>query len=281
MQQDPIAFRKMHGLGNDFVVVDTRAQSLALTDAWARRIADRREGVGCDQIITVEPARTSGAAAFMGIRNADGGVVEACGNATRCVAHLLMKEGGASTVTLDTLAGPVVAERASNGAVRVDMGPARCTWEAIPLAEPRDTLSLDLGQAPFRHAIAVGMGNPHVVAVVTDAEAVDLAAIGPTIEHHPLFPDRVNAEVISRLPDGALRMRVWERGAGITRACGTGACAALVAAVRKGLVAAQPTRVILDGGVLEIDWRGGDAPVWMTGPVASVFTAHLDPSLLS
>jgi len=281
MQRDPIPFRKMHGLGNDFVIVDARSQPLVLTDAQARRIAGRREGVGCDQIITIEPARMPDTAAFMGIRNADGGVVEACGNATRCVARLLMDESGDDSITLDTLAGPVVAERAADGAMRVNMGPARWTWEAIPLAEPRDTLSLDLGQAPFADAIAVSMGNPHVVAIVDDAETIDLPAIGPMIEHHPLFPNRVNAEVISRAPDGTVRMRVWERGAGITRACGTGACAALVAAVRKGLVPAQPTRIILDGGALEIDWRGGDAPVWMTGPVSTVFTGFLDPSLLS
>ncbi|MBB4265180.1 diaminopimelate epimerase [Roseospira visakhapatnamensis] len=280
MHRDPIPFRKMHGLGNDFVIVDARTRPLELTDAGARRIADRRAGVGCDQIITIEPPRAGGVA-FLGIRNADGGVVEACGNATRCVAHLLMTEARADRVDLDTLAGPVVAERAAGGLVRVNMGPAGDAWQAIPLAEPRDTLSLDLGQAPFADAVAVTLGNPHVVAFVDDAEAVDLGRIGPIIEHHPLFPNRVNAEVVSRTADGALRMRVWERGAGITRACGTGACAAMVAAVRKSLIPGRPTRVILDGGPLDIDWPGGDAPVWMTGPVASVFTGLLDPSLLS
>jgi len=271
----------MHGLGNDFVVVDARSRDLALSDAQARRIADRREGVGCDQIVIIEPPRTPDAAAFMGIRNADGGVVEACGNATRCVARLLMDETGAEAVTLDTLAGPVTATRAAGGAVRVNMGPARKTWETIPLAEPRDTLSLDLGEAPFTDAVAVSMGNPHVVAFVDDADAVSLETVGPRIEHHALFPNRVNAEVVSVTPDGALRMRVWERGAGMTRACGTGACAVMVAAVRRGVVPGQPTRVVLDGGDLEIDWAGGDAPVWMTGPVAFAFTGLLDPSLLS
>jgi len=281
MDADPIPFRKMHGLGNDFVVIDVRRHPLALTDAQARRIADRREGVGCDQIVTIEAARTPFAAAFMGIRNADGGVVEACGNATRCVARLLMTERGEEALTLDTLAGPVSATRAPGGAVRVNMGPARCVWDAIPLVEPRDTLSLDLGVAPFSDVVAVSVGNPHVVAFVEDAEAVDLSAIGPRIEHHPLFPNRVNVEVVSERGDGALRMRVWERGAGITRACGTGACAAMVAAVRKGLIVARPTPVHLDGGVLEIAWGGGEAPVWMTGPVASVFSGLLEPSLLS
>ncbi|MQX36522.1 diaminopimelate epimerase [Roseospira navarrensis] len=278
-----VPFRKMHGLGNDFVVVDTRTHPLALTDAQAARIADRRAGVGCDQLVTIEPPRPAypGSAAFMGIRNADGGVVEACGNATRCVAHLLMDEAGAETVTLGTLAGPVVATRAADGLVRVDMGPARTDWAAIPLAEARDTLHVNLGVAPFSDAVAVSMGNPHVVAFVENAERVDLRGIGPVIEHHALFPNRVNAEVVSRRPDGTLRMRVWERGAGITRACGTGACAVAVAAIRRGLMLPGAVTVVLDGGPLVIDWAGGDAPVLMTGPVATAFTGHLNGSLLS
>jgi diaminopimelate epimerase len=270
----------MHGLGNDFVVVDTRTRPLALTDALAARIADRRTGVGCDQLVTIEPPRPEqpGSAAFMGIRNADGGVVEACGNATRCVAHLLMREAGTDTVILGTLAGPVMATRAGPDAVRVDMGPAAIT--AAILAESRDPHHLDLGQPPFTDAVAVSVGNPHVVAVVDDAEAVDLRGVGPIIEHHDLFPDRVNAEVVSRLDRGFLRMRVWERGAGITRACGTGACAVVVAAVTRGLIARAPTTVVLDGGRLVIDWRAEDDHVLMTGPVATAFTGVLDESLL-
>ncbi|MBB4286979.1 diaminopimelate epimerase [Roseospira goensis] len=275
-----IPFRKMHGLGNDFVVVDTRTRPFALTTARAVRIADRRTGVGCDQLVTIEPPRPEhpGSAAFMGIRNADGGVVEACGNATRCVAHLLMEEAGTDTVILGTLAGPVVARRAGRDSVRVDMGRATVT-DAILSAE-RDPRHLDLGQPPFTDAVAVSVGNPHVVAIVDDAEAVDLRGVGPIVEHHDLFPDRVNAEVVSRRDAGLLRMRVWERGAGITRACGTGACAAVVAAVSRGVIARAPTTVALDGGRLLIDWRDADDHVLMTGPVATAFTGVLDESLL-
>jgi len=277
-----VPFRKMHGLGNDFVVVDTRGTPLVLTEAVAARIADRREGVGCDQLVIIAPPRPEhpGSIAFMGIRNSDGGVVEACGNATRCVAHLLMDENGVDSVTLGTLAGPVTATRAAGGSVRVDMGPARTGWEAIPLAEVRDTLHLDLGIPPFSDAVAVNVGNPHVVAFVDDAEAIDLPMVGPQIEHHALFPARINVEVVSVGTDGALRMRVWERGVGITRACGTGACAVVVAAVRRGLVARGPVTVTLDGGPLLIDWRESDGHVLMTGPVATAFAGVFDGSLL-
>ncbi len=277
-----IPFRKMHGLGNDFVVVDARAGPLDLTSERATRIADRREGVGCDQLVTIEPPRPDhpGTAAFMAIRNADGGVVESCGNAARCVAALLMDESGADAVALGSLAGPLTARRAGDGAIAVDMGPARTAWDAIPLAEARDTDHLDLGLAPYNDAIAVNVGNPHAVAFVEDADTIALHALGPRIEHHPLFPARVNVEVASVLADGSLRMRVWERGVGITRACGTGACATVVAAARRGLIARAPTPVRLDGGLLTIDWRAGDDHVLMSGPVATVFSGTLDESLL-
>jgi diaminopimelate epimerase len=278
-----IPFRKMHGLGNDFVVVDARTRGLDLTTAQAARIADRREGVGCDQLVIIKPARSDqpDTDAFMAIRNADGGVVESCGNASRCVAALLMDETGADQVSLGTLGGAVHARRAEGGAVTVDMGPARAAWDAIPLAEARDTDHLALGIAPFDDAVAVNVGNPHVVAFVDDAETIALRALGPRIEHHPLFPARVNAEVATVLTDGTLRMRVWERGVGITRACGTGACATLVAAIRRGLIARAPTLVRLDGGPLTIDWRAADDHVLMTGPVATAFTGTLDESLLA
>ena len=282
-----IGFRKMHGLGNDFVVVDARTRPLDLTASQAARIANRREGVGCDQLVIIEPARPDQPEtdAFMAIHNADGGVVESCGNATRCVAALLMDEAGADRVSLGTLGGPVHARRAEakdgTGAVAVDMGPALAAWDAIPLAEARDTDHLALGIAPFSDAVAVNVGNPHVVAFVDDAETIALRALGPRIEHHPLFPARINVEVASVLPDGSLRMRVWERGVGITRACGTGACATMVAAVRRHLIARAPTMVRLDGGLLEIDWRAADDHVLMTGPVATAFTGALDESLLA
>jgi diaminopimelate epimerase len=283
MEQSGPTFRKMHGLGNDFVVVDARTRPFDPTPAQARRLADRRVGVGCDQIITIEPPRPEhpGSAAFMGIRNADGGTVEACGNATRCVARLLMDEAGTDRVVLGTLAGPVIAERAGGDSVRVDMGPASTDAAVLDLSHPCDTLHLDLRQPPFNDAVGVSVGNPHVVALVPDAESVDLRGTGPIIEHHDLFPDRVNAEVVSVRPDGTLRMRVWERGAGITRACGTGACAVVVAAVIRGAIPRQPTTVMLDGGPLLIDWRAGDDHVLMTGPAATVFTGTLHESLLS
>lgn len=271
-------FLKMHGLGNDFVVFDAREAPLALGADAARAVADRRTGVGCDQLIVIAPPTRSGAQARMIIRNADGGEVAACGNATRCVAWLLARETGSPRVVLETAAGLLAAEVAGERRVAVDMGPARLDWREVPLAEPLDTLSLPLELEDLRAPVAVGMGNPHAVFFVADAEAVDLARLGPEIEHHPLFPERTNVEAVQVLAPDRLRMRVWERGAGITRACGTGACAAVVAAARRGL-AERRAEVVLDGGVLAIDWRD-DNHVWMTGPVAVSFAGRVHPDLL-
>jgi diaminopimelate epimerase len=271
-------FVKMHGLGNDFVVIDARAQPLQLDAARARVIADRRTGVGCDQFILIEPARNGRADAALRIRNADGDEVEACGNGSRCVAQLLMREQGKSRIRLDTAAGIIVAEDAGRGRVAVDMGPARLDWREIPLAREMDTLHLDLALGSLRDPAAVNVGNPHAVFFVPDAEAIDLATLGPQLEHHPLFPERCNIEVATVLSRTRLRMRVWERGTGITRACGTGACATLVAAARRGL-AERRAEVVLDGGPLEIEWQD-DGHVRMTGPVATSFTGVLDESLL-
>jgi len=271
-------FIKMHGLGNDFVVIDARALPLALNDAQARAIADRKTGVGCDQFIVIEPARNGRTDATMRIRNADGGEVEACGNASRCVAQLLMREQRTSWVAIDTAAGVIVAEDAGDGRVAVDLGLARLEWQDIPLARAMDTLHLDLALGPLSDAVAVNVGNPHAVFFVPDAEAIDLKTLGPQLERHALFPERCNIEAATVLSPSRIRMRVWERGTGITRACGTGACATLVAAVRRGLTAGK-AEVLLDGGPLEIEWLP-DKHVRMTGPVATSFTGVLDESLL-
>lgn len=275
-----LPFRKMHGLGNDFVVFDLRTTAFRFSAAQAARIADRREGVGCDQFITIEPPRHPSATAFMGIRNPDGSEAGACGNATRCVAHLLMQDSGRDYAVVETVSGLLDARRAIDGLVTVDMGPARLDWRQIPLSEPRDTLHLDITAGVMRDPVAVSMGNPHAVYFVDDVAAVPLETLGPGLEHHALFPERTNVEAVQVLSPTRLRMRVWERSAGITRACGSGACAVLVAAVRRGL-AERRAEVILDGGPLTIEWRADDGHVLMTGPVATSFTGVLDESLLA
>jgi diaminopimelate epimerase len=272
------SFIKMHGLGNDFVVIDARTQPLALGEAQARAIADRKTGVGCDQFIVIEPPKNGTTDATMRIRNADGGEVEACGNAARCVAQLLMRERGTTRTAIDTVAGVIVAEDAGNGRVAVDLGPARLDWQEIPLARAMDTLHLDLAMGPLRDPVAVNVGNPHAVFFVPDAEAIDLETLGPQLERHALFPARCNIEAATVQSRGRIRMRVWERGVGITRACGTGACATLVAAARRGLTD-RKAEVVLDGGPLEIEWTAA-GHVRMTGPVATSFAGVLDDSLL-
>ncbi|MDH3792846.1 MAG: diaminopimelate epimerase, partial [Rhodospirillales bacterium] len=239
------AFIKMHGLGNDFVVIDARREPFDLDDAQARTIADRRLGVGCDQLIVMEPAASSTADVFMRIRNADGGEVEACGNATRCVAALLMAERGGERCTVETRAGLLEAKPAGPDRIAVDMGEARLGWGDIPLAREMDTLHLGLSADGLSDPVAVNIGNPHAVFFVDDAEAVDLTGLGPRLEHDPLFPERANIGVAQVSGADRLRLRVWERGVGITRACGTGACAAAVAAHRRGL-SGRKVEVMLD-----------------------------------
>ncbi len=276
-------FLKMHGLGNDFVVLDARARGLDLTPGRVRAIASRGTGVGCDQLVVMTKATDACADAHMLIYNADGSEVAACGNASRCVAWLLMKETGADKVVFQTKAGLLDAESRGPHLVAVDMGPARLDWREIPLAEAVDTLHLGIAAGPLSDPVGVSMGNPHAVFFVDDAEGVDLAALGPGLEHHAMFPERANIEVAQILtpPDaelGRIRMRVWERGAGITMACGTGACATLVAAARRGL-SPRKAEIIVDGGTLTIEWLK-DGHVLMTGPVAVAFTGTLDSSLL-
>ena len=271
-------FIKMHGLGNDFVIVDARRRGFAPDAGQVRAIAHRRTGIGFDQLITLRRPSDRAVDAAFTIHNADGGEVDACGNAARCVAWMAMQESGRDSVRLETAAGLLAARRAGPLAVAVDMGEPRFGWRDIPLAEERDTLHLGLSRGPLADAAAVSMGNPHAVFFVDDAEAVDLAALGPALEHDTLFPERANIGVAENRGADRMRLRVWERGAGLTMACGTGACAALVAAHRRGHAGRRAT-IELDGGPLEIAW-GEDNRVTMTGPVAVSFRGAIDGTLL-
>ena len=274
-----IPFLKMHGLGNDFVVLDGRRAVIGLDAAGARALADRRTGVGCDQVILLEPPRHPAAQVLMLIRNPDGGEAEACGNATRCVADLMHRETGEAGVRIETLAGLLEAEAMPDGRVAVDMGPARTGWREIPLGRAMETDRVEIALGPLAAPVCTNIGNPHATFFVADPEAVDLAALGPVLEHDPLFPQRANIGVAAVRDRRNIRLRVWERGAGITRACGSGACAALVAAYRRGLAGRQAA-VELDGGILDIAWRK-DGHVIMTGPVALSFEGAFDPNLLT
>lgn len=257
-----LPFTKMHGLGNDFVVLDGREQPLpALTAGTVRRLANRREGIGCDQLIVLEPSKT--ADIRMRIYNSDGGEVESCGNASRAVALLV-----GSPASVETAGGPIRVSPEHGGA-SVDMGVPRFDWDAIPLAYAMDTLAMPVGWDGLEQPTAVNVGNPHAVFFVPDTDAVPLQTIGPIIETDPLFPERVNVNVATILDRTAIRLRVWERGAGITRACGTGACATAVAAMRRGLVE-RAVSVTLPGGSLHIAW-GDDDRITMTGPAAESF----------
>jgi len=271
-----IPFIKMHGLGNDFVVIDARRGPLNLNDAQARAIANRRTGVGCDQLIVIEPPRDEHADVFMTIRNTDGGEVEACGNATRCVASMIMTENSTRHTIIETVAGLLDAETADNNLISVDMGPARLDWRDIPLAKAIDTLHVGVHSGPLSDPACVNMGNPHAVFFVDDVEAVDLQTHGPLLEHHEMFPERANIGVARIVSEHEIRLRVWERGVGETAACGSGACAALVAAHRRKLTA-RKADVVLNGGTLALQWLP-DGHVQMTGPVATSFTGVIDRS---
>lgn len=260
----------MHGLGNDFVVLDARSGCIPLDGDQVRAMADRRRGIGCDQLIVVEPPRLTGATAYLHILNADGSESAACGNGTRCVAATLMGELGESAITLETAAGLLEAKVADSGQITVNMGSALLDWREIPLAEDCDTLHVGLDVGVLHDPVAVNVGNPHCVFFVDDVDAVDLERLGPRIEQAPIFPERTNVEIVEIRDEGHIRMRVWERGVGITLACGSGACASVVAAHRRKLTG-RKADVILDGGTLSIEWLDtGD--VLMTGPVAVSFT---------
>ncbi len=257
-------FRKMHGLGNDFVILDAREEAVAMDAARARAIADRHLGIGCDQVVLLEPSDV--ADVRMRIWNSDGGEVEACGNATRCVAVL---EGGDTSI--ETKSGLLKAVANGAGAT-IDMGMPRFGWDEIPLAYAMDTAAMPIAWEDLEQPSAIRVGNPHVVFFVEEADAVDLGRIGPVIEHDPLFPERINVNVAS-IADGVVKLHVWERGAGLTLACGTGACATAVAAIRRGL-AASPVTVRLPGGTLTIEWAPGGT-IRMTGPATHVFSGEL------
>lgn len=265
------SFLKMHGLGNDFVIFDARQEPLALTEAQIVHIADRRRGVGCDQVIMLEPTASARADAFMRIYNPDGSESSACGNATRCVASLLMQESGRDEACVATRAGVLYCTRAENG-IAVDMGMPRTGWQEIPLAQEMDTLRLPLKENGLSDPVAVSMGNPHMVFFTTDIKDIALAELGPALEHHALFPERANVSVAEMTGPASIALRVWERGAGETLACGTAACATLVAAVRRGLISGRSAEVSLPGGILHIEWMESNAHVIMTGPVAQVFS---------
>lgn len=267
-----LRFLKMHGLGNDFVVVDARGGPAPMTPALALALGDRHRGVGFDQLAVIRDA--DGVAAEVDFWNSDGTPADACGNATRCVARLLMQETGARALELRTGRGVLRAEDAGAGLTRVNMGPPQLDWAEVPLVRAMDLDALPLEGNPS----AVGMGNPHCVFVVPDAEAADVAGIGARIEHDPLFPERTNVEFVQVLDHETMRMRVWERGGMITQACGSGACAAAVVTARRGLTGRTVT-VRLDGGDLLIDWRADG--VWMTGPTALVFEGRLAADFLA
>jgi diaminopimelate epimerase len=270
-------FLKMNGLGNDFVVVEARSAPFAPTPEEVRAIASRKDGIGCDQLVAIE----SSAVADARVRfwNADGEEIGACGNASRCVGWLVMEATGRDQAVLETQGGLLTATRAGDHVVSVDMGAPRLAWDQIPLAEAMDTRGVELQvgpiDAPHLHTPGcVSMGNPHVVFFVPDADVAPVREAGSLIEHHPLFPEGVNVGFAQIKARDRIRLRVWERGAGLTRACGTGACAALVAASRRHLTDRKAV-VELDGGDLTIEWRDSDDHVIMTGPVETEFTGML------
>jgi diaminopimelate epimerase len=269
------AFMKMHGLGNDFVVFDARDTAINLTPDRVKAIADRHFGVGCDTVVVIRPGGAQ-ADASVQFHNADGSESESCFNATRCVARFLMDERGLARVKLTTKGGMLSCNDAGKGLVMVDMGPPRLDWQQVPVAREVDTMNfaLDVGGSSVPVS-AVSMGNPHCVLFVPDAEKAPVTQLGPRIENLPFFPKRTNVEFAQVLDAEHIRMRVWERGVGVTLACGTGACATAVAAIRRGLTG-RKVELLLDGGSLVIEWREEDGHVLMSGPTAMPFRGRLD-----
>lgn len=269
--QNTLPFMKMHGLGNDFVVIDARARDHDLSAELVKRIADRNRGVGFDQLAIIEKGERD---AHLTFYNSDGSMSSACGNATRCVARYLMDESGAEALSISTDHGLLGAKDVGQGLTSVNMGHPTWEWQAIPLSQKVDTLHLPIEGDP----VATNMGNPHCTFFVKDAEAVDLAKSAAPLEHHPLFPERTNVQFASLIGENHLRMRVWERGTGITLASGSSSCATLVAAARRGLTGKQ-ARIDLDGGSLNIDWS--DEGVWLTGPTEHVFSGTFTDDFLT
>ncbi|WOI30708.1 MULTISPECIES: diaminopimelate epimerase [Sulfitobacter] len=269
-QTPGLPFMKMHGLGNDFVVFDARAEAIDVTPAMAQAIGHRQFGVGFDQLAVI----TQGAGdAHLTFYNSDGSLSAACGNATRCIARYLMDETGRDSLHLTTARGDLAAKDAGGGLTSVNMGHPQLNWDEVPLAREMDTLHLPIDGDP----VATGMGNPHCTFFVDDAEAVDLSDLGPRAEHDPLYPERTNVQVAQIVGPDHIRMRVWERGVGVTLASGSSSCATAVAAARRGLTG-RAVRIDLDGGTLHIDWR--EDGVWMTGPTTHVFSGTFTPEFL-
>ena len=266
----PTPFIKMHGAGNDFAILDARASGLALDPVQLRALADRRTGIGWDQLILLQGAAPPADAAMV-IFNPDGSEAGACGNAARCVAALLCTELSRHTVLIQAGATLLHATHQPDGGIAVDMGAPGLAWQDIPLSEACDTLHLPLPGDPA----AASMGNPHATLFLATLDGIDPAALGPALEHHALFADRANIGFAEILAPDRIRLRVWERGAGLTRACGSGACAALVNAHRRGL-AGRRAALVLDGGTLQIEWRAADGHVLMTGPAATAYHGTVD-----
>jgi len=277
------SFTKMNGLGNDFVVMDGREQPVNLTSTQVRAISNRHTGIGCDQIVIIEHPRESKifnpADVFIRIFNADGSEINACGNATRCVAALMYIENQIKKIMIETKAGFLESELLDNSKIAVDMGKPVFLWQDIPLSENQNTKALDIVFGKLSSPAAISMGNPHCVFFVENLDKIILEEIGPVIENHRLFPQRTNVGVAQIKDTDLIRLRVWERGVGITLACGTGACAAAVAANRANLVEREVI-VELDGGRLEINWRPDDHVI-MTGPAATSFSGAVDLELLA
>ncbi|MFP4312754.1 MAG: diaminopimelate epimerase [Alphaproteobacteria bacterium] len=269
-------FIKMHGLGNDFIILDLRyAGDLPAKDKIAA-LTNRKTGIGCDQFIAIMRAKTNKADCFMRIFNApDASEVEACGNATRCVADILMKDKGVDEVVIETVAGYLNCTREEDGRITVDMGVPRLDWRDIPLAKECDTLNVQMAENSLPDGVAVNIGNPHIVFFLDEnVEEYPVCEIGPIIETHALFPKKTNVEFCNIIDRSTIRMRVWERDAGETDACGSGACAVAVAAIRRGL-AERKCRVILNGGTLDFYWREEDDHILMTGPATYVYKGEL------
>ena len=265
-----LPFMKMHGLGNDFVVIDAREGEVALSKKIISGIADRHFGVGFDQLAVISKGEFD---AHLTFYNADGSGSLACGNATRCIARYLMDETSKENLILTTMHGQIPAVDLGNGVTSVNMGKPGVEWNKVPLSENIPTLELPIEGSPT----ATGMGNPHCTFFVEDAEKINLEEMGPKFENHPLFPERTNVQFASIIARDQIRMRVWERGAGVTLASGSSSCATAVAANRKGLTE-KKVQIELDGGILSVDWR--EDGVWMTGPTMQVFTGSFSKEFL-
>jgi diaminopimelate epimerase len=260
----------MNGLGNDFVIFDGRLSGFSPSEKFLRAIGNRKRGIGCDQIIVMRKAKSAEADIHMEIFNMDGSRTRACGNATRCIASLMFEELERKNCVIETVAGLLKAWEDSPGLIAVDIGAPRLEWNEIPMAREVDTLHAPVASGGLFAPCCVNVGNTHAVFFVPDVEAVALSEVGPHLEHDPMFPERCNIEIAQVLAPDRIRMRVWERGTGITEACGTGSCATLVAAVRRGLSARRAT-IVLDGGELVIEWRD-DNHVVMIGPASLGFS---------